>query len=55
MIDPDPPSAIGEDLGGRALSHRRLLSARVSAFLDQLRTAFPDGAPEELARYVEKG
>lgn len=32
---------------------RRLLSARVSAFLDHLRAAFPDGAPEELARYVE--
>lgn len=32
---------------------RRLLSARVSAFLDHLRAAFPEGAPEELARYVE--
>ena len=34
---------------------RRLLSTRVSAFLDHLRAAFPDGTPEELARYVEKG
>jgi DNA-binding transcriptional LysR family regulator len=32
---------------------RRLLSARVSAFLDHLKAAFPTGAPEELARYVE--
>lgn len=32
---------------------RRLLSARVSAFLEHLKTAFPTGAPEELARYVE--
>ncbi|MGX1100584.1 LysR family transcriptional regulator [Amorphus sp. MBR-141] len=31
---------------------RRLLSARVSAFLDHLRDAFPDGTPDELARYV---
>jgi DNA-binding transcriptional LysR family regulator len=31
---------------------RRLLSARVSAFLDFLRSAFPTGAPEELAAYV---
>ena len=34
---------------------RRLLSARVSAFLDHLREAFPDGSPEELARYVGNG
>ncbi|MBO9545801.1 LysR family transcriptional regulator [Caulobacter sp.] len=33
---------------------RRLLSARVAAFLDHLKAAFPTGAPEELARYVEK-
>lgn len=33
---------------------RRLLSARVSAFLDHLKIAFPTGAPEELAGYVEK-
>jgi len=32
---------------------RRLLSARVSAFLSYLKEAFPTGAPEELAAYVE--
>lgn len=31
---------------------RRLLSARVSAFLDYLRDAFPHGTPDELAAYV---
>lgn len=31
---------------------RRLLSARVSAFLDYLREAFPKGTPDELATYV---
>jgi DNA-binding transcriptional LysR family regulator len=31
---------------------RRLLSARVSAFLDYLREAFPRGTPDELAAYV---
>lgn len=31
---------------------RRLLSARVSAFLEYLKEAFPTGAPEELAAYV---
>lgn len=31
---------------------RRLLSARVSAFLDFLRDAFPQGTPEELADYI---
>ncbi|EJE53133.1 transcriptional regulator [Acidovorax sp. CF316] len=31
---------------------RRLLSARVSAFLEHLKEAFPKGAPEELAAYV---
>ncbi|MDZ4361785.1 LysR family transcriptional regulator [Brevundimonas sp.] len=31
---------------------RRLLSARVSAFLDYLREAFPSGTPDELATYV---
>ncbi|MBW8898961.1 MAG: LysR family transcriptional regulator [Massilia sp.] len=30
---------------------RRLLSARVSAFLDYLKTAFPNGTPDELAAY----
>ena len=33
---------------------RRLLSARVSAFLDFLREAFPHGTPDELAAYVGK-
>jgi DNA-binding transcriptional LysR family regulator len=33
---------------------RRLLSARVSAFLDYLRDAFPKGAPDELAAYIGK-
>ncbi|MGN6376001.1 MAG: LysR family transcriptional regulator [Sphingomonas sp.] len=32
---------------------RRLLSARVSAFLDHLKVAFPHGTPEELAAYME--
>jgi DNA-binding transcriptional LysR family regulator len=31
---------------------RRLLSARVSAFLNFLKEAFPDGTPEELAAYI---
>ena len=31
---------------------RRLLSARVSAFLETLKQAFPKGVPEELAAYV---
>ncbi|WP_180902528.1 LysR family transcriptional regulator [Martelella soudanensis] len=31
---------------------RRLLSARVSAFLDYLREAFPEGTPDELAAYL---
>ena len=31
---------------------RRLLSARVSAFLEHLRTAFPRGTPDELAAYM---
>jgi DNA-binding transcriptional LysR family regulator len=31
---------------------RRLLSARVSAFLAHLKEAFPTGEPEELAAYV---
>jgi DNA-binding transcriptional LysR family regulator len=33
---------------------RRLLSARVSAFLDYLRRAFPHGAPEELAAFMAR-
>lgn len=32
---------------------RRLLSTRVSAFLDHLRAAFPQGTPEELAAHIE--
>lgn len=32
---------------------RRLLSARVSAFLDYLKQAFPLGTADELAAYVE--
>ncbi|NLR97221.1 LysR family transcriptional regulator [Rhizobium sp. P38BS-XIX] len=32
---------------------RRLLSARVSAFLDHLKSAFPNGTPNELAAYLE--
>jgi DNA-binding transcriptional LysR family regulator len=31
---------------------RRLLNARVSAFLDYLQSAFPTGAPDELAAFV---
>jgi DNA-binding transcriptional LysR family regulator len=31
---------------------RRLLSARVSAFLDYLKEAFPMGTPDELAAYI---
>ena len=31
---------------------RRLLSARVSAFLDYLKDAFPRGTPDELAAFV---
>ncbi len=33
---------------------RRLLSARVSAFLEYLREAFPKGTPDELAAYLAK-
>jgi len=32
---------------------RRLLSARVSAFLDLLKEAFPSGAPDELAAFID--
>lgn len=32
---------------------RRLLSARVSAFLDYLKSAFPTGEPDELAAFIE--
>jgi DNA-binding transcriptional LysR family regulator len=46
------------DVGGTVIAlwalypSRRLLSARVSAFLDYLREAFPQGTPDELAAYV---
>jgi DNA-binding transcriptional LysR family regulator len=33
---------------------RRLLSARVAAFLDHLKQAFPMGTPDELAAYIGK-
>ncbi|BAB49578.1 msr2448 [Mesorhizobium japonicum MAFF 303099] len=33
---------------------RRLLSARVSAFLDFLKQAFPNGTPDVLAAYIGK-
>ena len=33
---------------------RRLLSARVSAFLDHLKRCFPQGTPDELAAYVDR-
>ncbi len=36
----------------QAYPSRRLLSARVSAFLDYLKEAFPKGTPEELATYI---
>ena len=33
---------------------RRMLSARVSAFLEYLKEAFPKGTPDELAAYLER-
>lgn len=33
---------------------RRLLSTRVSAFLDYLKRAFPKGTPDELAAYIDR-
>lgn len=33
---------------------RRLLSARVSAFLDYLKSAFPTGEPDELAAFIDR-
>jgi DNA-binding transcriptional LysR family regulator len=33
---------------------RRLLSARVSAFLDYLKDAFPTGTPDELAAFLDE-
>lgn len=45
--------ALGPDIELWALyPSRRLLSARVSAFLGHLKAAFPTGEPEELAAYV---
>jgi len=47
------------DVGGPEIAlwtlypSRRLLSARVSAFLDFLREAFPSGTPEELASFID--
>ena len=44
----------GPNIGLWALyPSRRLLSARVSAFLEHLKQAFPTGSPDELAAYVE--
>lgn len=46
----------GSDIALWALyPSRRLLSARVSAFLEHLRSSFPQGVPEELAAYVAGG
>ncbi|QVN16317.1 LysR family transcriptional regulator [Burkholderia sp. LAS2] len=46
----------GSDIALWALyPSRRLLSTRVSAFLDHLKDAFPSGEPEELAAYIEPG
>ncbi|MEI5689120.1 LysR family transcriptional regulator [Sphingomonas kyungheensis] len=43
----------GSDISLWALyPSRRLLNARVSAFLELLRRSFPQGAPEELAAYL---
>jgi hypothetical protein len=33
---------------------RRLLSARVSAFLEHLKQSFPKGTPDELAAFLDK-
>jgi DNA-binding transcriptional LysR family regulator len=45
--------ADGPDIGLWTLyPSRRLLSARVSAFLDHLKEAFPKGTPDELASYI---
>ena len=46
-------NAAGSDIAIWALyPSRRLLNARVSAFLDLLRHRFPNRAPEELAAYL---
>jgi DNA-binding transcriptional LysR family regulator len=45
---------VGSDIALWALyPTRRLLNARVSAFLEFLRHSFPDGTPEELAAYMD--
>lgn len=45
---------VGSDIALWALyPTRRLLNARVSAFLAYLRQSFPDGTPTELAAYME--
>ncbi len=45
----------GSDIALWALyPSRRLLNARVSAFLEHLQRCFPRGAPEELAAYQDK-
>lgn len=45
----------GSDIALWALyPSRRLLSARVSAFLDHLKHAFPKGTPDELAAYISR-
>ncbi len=44
----------GSEIGLWALyPSRRLLSARVSAFLDHLKSAFPNGKPDELSAYID--
>ncbi|MDM9646442.1 LysR substrate-binding domain-containing protein [Rhizobium sp. S163] len=44
----------GSEIGLWALHpSRRLLSARVSAFLDHLKSAFPNGKPDELSAYID--
>ncbi|MEP6771737.1 MAG: LysR substrate-binding domain-containing protein [Polaromonas sp.] len=63
-----PLSLVAHDLAAGTLVHwgdvagevalwalypsRRLLNARVSAFLDFLKEAFPEGTPDELAAYI---
>lgn len=43
----------GSEIGLWALyPSRRLLNARVSAFLDHLKSSFPNGTPDELSAYI---
>jgi DNA-binding transcriptional LysR family regulator len=43
----------GSEIGLWALyPSRRLLNARVSAFLDHLKSSFPTGTPDELSAYI---